>query len=158
MGTLLSDLKRAYPRETITGDRLALYHRELVDLPPAVLAQAVSVVIRTSRYFPTVAELRAAAAEFALGLPTEADALAQVEARIRWARDQEGEPPPVHPLAASTLKLVGGYAAFRDADQPAVVRGQWLRLFREERARLLRSHAEGPPALPSGREARALGA
>lgn len=150
----LADLKSAFPRQVITADMVALYQRELADIQPAALDRAVHVAIRTGRYFPTIAELREHAAEYTTGLPSEHAALAQIDARISWARAGVGQPPPVHPLVADTLALVGGYAALRDTDTPAVVRGQFARLYRERRADAIRAAALGtlPPMLEAVRE------
>ena len=151
----LADLKSAFPRQVVTADMVALYQRELADLQPAALDRAVRVAIRTGRYFPTIAELREHAAEFTTGLPSEHAALAQIDARIAWARVSVGQPPPpVHPLVADALAVVGGYAALRDTDTPAVARGQFARIYRERRADAIRQAALGaiPPTLEAVRE------
>jgi hypothetical protein len=159
---LLSELARAFPRHPVTRETLDVYLRELADLPVDVLERAVRELIRTSEWFPTVRAIRESASEHALGLPGEADALAQVEARQAWGRQDEqtrGTPPALHPLVAEALDHVGGWHAFRTADEPAVVRGQFGRLFRELRSAALREAQIGDlAALPAASQRKELGA
>lgn len=147
LAALLADLVDAFPRDAISAQTVRVYARELADVPVDRLAQAVSDLIRTSRYFPRVAEIRERAAELALDLPGEADALEQVQARAAWARlaeDERGSPPPIHPAVKRALQLVGGAHAMRAADEPAVIRGQFLRLYRDVRAGEVTAAASRP--------------
>lgn len=164
---VLSDLTRAFPQfilkldEVSRRETIRVYVRELSDIDPAALEQAARALIRTSEFFPTVRAIRETVAEQTLALPGEAAALEQVYARIAWHRDdeadREGDPPHVHPLVRHALDLVGGYSAFRTADDPGVVRGQFLRLFREARAAAVRDAQTGDlAALPAAPERPAL--
>lgn len=158
---ILADLARAFPRQAVPRETFAVYLRELDDVPPALLEAAVREMIRTKDFFPTVRELREAVAERALALPGEAAALEQVHARVAWARvdeaDRDGDPPAVHPIVLDALAQVGGFAAFRTADEPGVVRGQFLRIFRDMRARAVREAQLGADLLPLGPTQRSLG-
>lgn len=151
---LLADLACAFPRHPIKPETFRVYLRELADLPPAALEAACRELIRTSEFFPTVRAIREAAVERLLGLPGEAEALAQVEARADWFKDaeheREGDPPDVHPRVKEALDHVGGFYAFRTAENPSVVRGQFLRLYRELRERDLREANVGATALEAG--------
>jgi hypothetical protein len=137
---LVSDLMLSYPRQHVTGGNHAAYVRALSDLPLPVLAEAVERCVRTEEWLPTVAVVRRTAAEIMLALPTEADALAQIQERQRWARDPGDAPtlPPVHPLVQSALDRVGGWHAFRVAENAEVIRGQFGRIFRDARAEEIR--------------------
>jgi hypothetical protein len=136
----LARLKAAFPRQPVPAETFALYLRELGDVPPEVLDRAVSRLIRTQTNdrWPTVGALREACAEEVLALPSESAALRQVNALARWrARDpleRAGSAPDVHPLVREALTLVGGTLAFRTADEPGVIRGQFGRLYRDLRA------------------------
>lgn len=141
LASLLADLRHAFPNPSIDQARLDLYLRELADVPLPVLAVAVRTAIRGGDYFPRISELRRLAAEHVLALPSEDEALRQVYARQEWGRRDEadrGDPPPIHPLVKEALDLVGGWAAFRTADEPTILRGQYLRIFREMSARAVR--------------------
>jgi hypothetical protein len=127
-------------RETLTDGTLAVYDEHLSDIPPSALEEAVRALIRTADRFPSIHAVRAAAAEFALGLADERLALAQVEERIRWARETPRPlpPPPVEPLVLECLTHVGGLDAWRRTEEPGIIRAQFLRLYREARAARIR--------------------
>jgi hypothetical protein len=161
IGDALNDLRAAFPRDQIREETVRVYARELADLDPGDVEAAVRALIRTSQFFPRVSEIREAAAALRLALPSEADALRQVEARTEWARLPEqhrGDPPAIHPVVKDALDLVGGAHAFRSSDQPSVLRGQFLRLFRGLRQDAIREAALGDisAALPPGRAVRAI--
>lgn len=151
--SVIANLARAYPRQAITAEALTLYVQHLADIPDGMLADIGREWIRTERFFPTIAELRALAAERALSLPTDEQALAQVTARIAWGRDaMDADPPDVHPLAVAAVRAVGGYPAFRASEKPEVITGQFLRFYRDARAAALRAAQVGDMsrALPKG--------
>lgn len=133
----LADLARAFPRQKIDSDTFRLYLQDLADLPEEVVCAAVRHIRRTSEWFPTVAAIRQEAAERMLALPSEADALTQIEARVQWGREQRGDAPFVHPLVKEAVDHVGGFYSMRSAEEPTVIRGQFLRLYRELRSRQL---------------------
>jgi hypothetical protein len=152
---------RAFPRQAVLDGTLRVYLRELADVPAAALDEAVRSLIRTSEFFPTVRAIREAVAERSLQIPHEAAALEQVHARIAWGREDEaarvGDPPPIHPLVRDALDHVGGFAAFRGASEPGVLRGQFLRLYRELRADAVRNAQLGDlAALAPGEQQRTL--
>lgn len=158
---ILADLARAFPRQTFDAGTLRVYLRELEDVPAEALDVATRQLIRTSEFFPTVRAIRERVAENALDLPGEAAALAQVYARVAWARDddqeREGDPPPIDPLVRQALDQVGGFSAFKTADEPGVVRGQFLRLYRETRAAAVVDVQIGTLELAAGPVRKALG-
>lgn len=133
-----------YPRQALRQGTIDAYVRELRDLPPDTLAGALTNLYRTSEFFPTVAEIRRVAAEMTLRLPTEDEALSQVENRIRFAKTNADDHPalpvvaPVHGDVKRALDHVGGYHAFRSASEPQIIRGQFLRLYREIREQRIR--------------------
>lgn len=143
---ILASLEHAYPRQPLRPDTAAVYMRELADIPDDLLDGAVRAVIRESQWFPTVAEIRAKAADLQLGLPSEPDALAQIQARMEWARQPEadrGDPPALHPLVDEALRRVGGWHSFRSTDQATIIRGQFGRLYGELRAGAIRATQVG---------------
>lgn len=135
---LLGDLKRAFPRQKIELPTVEIYARELADLPETALEVAARELIRSSEFFPTIAAIRQAAVTSLLALPSEAEALAQIEARVAWGRSQVGTCPAVETGVHQAVLAVGGYYAFRASEDPGVVRGQFLRLYRDGCARRIR--------------------
>lgn len=145
-GESLGQLRVAFPKEPIHDDRFRLYLRELADIPHVVLHEACRELIRTRTFptFPLVGEIRAVAARRLVQAPTEAAALAEVEAVLAHTRaGAEGDPPAVHPLTRAALDQAGGFAAFRVADEPGVVRGQFGRYYRQGVEAALRDAAVG---------------
>ena len=131
-----------------------LYGRKLDDIPGDVLAAAVDELIKTENWFPTIATIRSVCAERMLGLPDEGEALVQIEERMAWRRGgpTAGEPPKLNWLVSNVLNVVGGFSAFRSTLEPAVIRGQFGRLYREARAREIRQCQVDPLALMAGEE------
>lgn len=149
---LVGELVDAYPREHVNPNNIAVYLSKLSDVPPHLLADVIHDLICTGDRFPTIAQIKAACAEQATRLPTETEALTEIESRLRWRRqpeDTRGAPPAVTPEVAEALAHVGGYAAFKDADEPTIIRGQFARYYREIRAaRVRRSQVGARPSLP----------
>lgn len=146
-------------QEKVTARTIDTYIDYLASVPDRVLEAAVARILPTEDWFPSLALIRRTCAELVLDLPSEADALEQVDGRIRWTREKgsgSGTPaPPVHPIVQQALNQVGGYAAFRDADEPSVVRGQFGRIFRGVRAAAV-LEAQTSPAIEPGPRTRAL--
>lgn len=150
---ILASLAQAFTRQPVTTQTLQVYLRELEDVPADELEVAVRFLIRTSEWFPTLRAIRERVAEQRLDLPDESTALAQVAARMAWARtdedDRDPDPPELHPAVREALDLVGGFAAFRAAEEPGVIRGQFARYYRERRGEAVQRVQAG--TLPPGR-------
>ena len=130
-------LKDAFPRQEVKSRTFEIYVEELSDIPLPTLGAVVKVLIRTSEFFPSIRAIREAAAEITLGLPNEDEALSQVERRIAV---RGGD---VHPDVKRALDHVGGYFVFKSTSEPSVVRGQFLRIYREIRADRIRAFQVG---------------
>lgn len=147
---IVAALKRHFPRDPVDTDMARRVIDALADLPVEALAAGADDLIRTRVFpsFPLVAEIRLAAVQHLADFPSDSMALEQIEARIAWAKQDEdvrADPPVVHGLVREALDHVGGWHAFRAADEPAVVRGQFLRLYRDLRAEALLDLQRGRP-------------
>jgi Loader and inhibitor of phage G40P len=60
---LVAVLKAAYPRQETPPETVALYAEMLADLDAGDVTAAVKQHVRSSRYFPTIAEIRDAVRE-----------------------------------------------------------------------------------------------
>jgi hypothetical protein len=60
---IIEVLISAYPRNSVSTKTIPVYVQMLSDLPVKVLAMATKYHISTSQYFPTIAEIRKAAAD-----------------------------------------------------------------------------------------------
>jgi hypothetical protein len=58
MAELMSVLTAAYPRQITGRNTLAVYAQALADLDPDEVREAVAEHVATSRFFPTIAEIR----------------------------------------------------------------------------------------------------
>jgi hypothetical protein len=68
-----ADLRAAYPRETADPATAALYARKLADFETAEVLAAIDTLIETSRFLPTIAEIRAEIRRHRADYPSNAD-------------------------------------------------------------------------------------
>lgn len=121
---VLGILGVAYPRQALSKEKFRLavpvWHELLGDLDFGLLKTAVQRHCSTSKWFPSVAELRQAAFEL---LETEADRVTPAEA---WAeakraislgrhRFASGEASWSSPLVEKAFRAMGGWSYFRHA-------------------------------------------
>lgn len=135
---LTAALKAAYPRQEVDEATLAIYAESLLDLDYPAAQRTVHGLIRTSRFFPTIAEVRTAWAEHELGVPSAGAAWEQ--ASNRW--------PVTNPVVRRALELVGGSYAIRTSENPVAIRAHFMRVYddlRREAVNAVASH--GAPAL-----------
>jgi hypothetical protein len=137
---ILVRLVEAFPSATFPPASFQVWLDDLEGIPAPVLDSAVTRIIREEAWFPSLAAIRLACAELALALPTETEALAQADARAMWrvADDKDWDRPVVHPLVERAVALIGGFRELRTSTDPAVVRGQLARYYRELRASAIR--------------------
>lgn len=146
---VIAEVRHAFPTDRIPDETIVVYVKHLADLDPDQLAAAAAAYCREAKRFPTIADLRRLVAERNLQLPDEAEALRQANRRADWYATRDGAPPEMHPLVRDALRSVGGPGALRESDQPSVVRGQFLRVYRDLRDRQVRDETVGKPALPA---------
>lgn len=151
---LMKRLKNAYPRQVLSTGTLAEYASGLQDFPYQAVARAVDNVIRTSRWFPAIAEIRGEAAELLTALPTSTQALEMV-----------AKCSITHPLVKRAAHAAIGESWCYDYKQSTNIVGlrrQFLETYRELREQALRAVQLDPqtflggnsasiPALPGGR-------
>lgn len=117
-------LVAGFRQERLEAPTIALYEKMLADLEPALLTRAVHSVLASSRFFPSIAELRDAAAELSGQLPARTEealaiirqadverpvyrrdgTLAYVEYEWRWPEDVA---PATMAVIRETLARVG---------------------------------------------------
>lgn len=105
---LVAELMQAYPQSQTGPATSAIYERELEDLDRALALDAVRRLVRTSKWLPTIAEIRAAAVEVRNGPKRPAvEAWGDVVAAIRFVGSYQPEPPFADPLVAEAVRLMG---------------------------------------------------
>lgn len=126
-----------------------MYAELLADVPTEAFTAAVKALAESSRFFPTIADIRSKVAEFALqnaGFPSPAEAWTQVS-RSRTAIDM------AHPLAQKAFGNMGGWAAFGPSDIDAAT--SWRARFITEYERLIDLERQRATLSPGTQEAAA---
>lgn len=125
----VASLRAAFPNANLPVETVEIYKAALADLDADDVQAAVGALIRSSRYFPTVAEIREKVAERSLGLPGPVGAWEEAVARAenRWER-------PRTPLVTEALNAIGGIWAVKTSDNVIATRAQFLKFYDELRA------------------------
>ncbi len=133
---LVATLAAAWPRQPIEQATLDIYALDLMDIDFNAAYLAFQTVRRTATFFPTIAEIRAAAAEHTIDAPTPMLAWEQASTK---GFDR-------HPLVIEARAIVGDDWEWRSA--PAgVLRKAFVAAYAEVRANALN---EIVLALPEG--------
>lgn len=100
-------LVEAFPNAQASTATSEIYERMLADLDPKTMSQVVTNLIQTSRFFPTVAEIRAAALELQAG-PRRIGAEAWGDVRSAMSSvGQYRKPAFADPLVTECVRLMG---------------------------------------------------
>ena len=114
-------LAAAYPRFELPQATVEIYCRLLVDLDFDTLKAATLQCATIHKFFPTVAEIRAAAVELqtmAEGIPGEAEAWGEVINQLRIVGSY-GVPEFSHPLIVQVVRQLGWINLCMSENQPA---------------------------------------
>jgi hypothetical protein len=151
---VLQLLIEAYPNANLADKTIPLYARLLADFPEQLLEAACLQHIATSRFFPTVAELR----EVALSLYQQAEGSTHPEPMEAWGLVQREigrtgryrNPQFADPVVARAVERFGW---IRLCDQPIETIGVACAQFRELYESLLRREQQQARLLPEVRAA-----
>jgi hypothetical protein len=140
-----------WPKADVPLQTLQLYRLHLLDFGFAQGIQAVTALACTSRFFPTVAELREALVEAGDPdpLPDADQAWAEVAAAAR--NGLYGRPWFSHPAVHQTVKAMGGVHELALSDNLMADRAHFLRLYD-----ICKRRAERAKVLPGGEVGKAL--
>lgn len=107
IAAILKQLFAAYPNAQATKETIAVYMRLLADIPPEALQVAVDQAIATSKFLPTVAELRDTLHGLtAIGQPSWGEAWETVQREMRRIGSY-GVPQFADPLTAAVVRSMG---------------------------------------------------
>jgi len=124
-----------------------LWEKMLSDIPYEIAENALIKVLATTRFFPTVAEIRAAASDIVNpAIPSHAEAWGEVVQAIRrygYYRENEAL-DSLSPATAQVVKWLG-WQELCTCEEVDVIRGQFRRAY-DEHAGNVRQEA----VLPSG--------
>jgi hypothetical protein len=151
---LVAVLAAHYPTAKLTRDNIRAYETALADLDHQVSQRAVLQIVKTSTFFPSIAEIRAACVLTLQG-PTRSgiDAYASLTRAIRrHGRCYGGEEPPKF-SDLLIAKCLGVWGSWNDAcnapSDDAAGRARFIELY-DSLARTARTDAMCGRALPQG--------
>lgn len=145
---LVGVLAAAYPNFPVSEATIQVYAAALGDLETSAAVRAAEELVATSRFFPTVAEIRAAAAERTMGLPTPEEALGLVLGEVRRCGIY-GRPRFDCPVVAEAVRVVG-FRNICTSDNPEALRAHFFRVYGAYRDREIREASVGGLSLSSG--------
>lgn len=111
----LGVLAAGYPHFNLTPETIRVYQRTLTDIPGEVLDQAVMHLLTTSKFFPSVAEIREACFGImtnAAEIPSAFEAWQEVQDQIAlcgdyFRYDNGRKPSYSHPLVSKAVEIMG---------------------------------------------------
>ena len=144
--SLMGVIAATWPQAVVSEDTVNAYATFLSDVEYQDAFAAIGRLSGTSRWMPSVSEIRETAAELKLGLPS---------AFIAWeqfvSRQQDR-----HALVRRVEKAMGGWSAYSMSDNPSIFRAHFLKLYGEARSEAVVGEASGHPMLPAPPEPLAL--
>lgn len=126
-------LSAAYPRFDLPDETVSIYCRLLVDLDFDTLKAATLQCATTCKFFPTVAEIRDAAAELKImaeGIPDPASAWGEVVSQIK-AVGSYGVPVFTNPLIADVIHQIGGWRGLCMSENVVADRARFMDTFND---------------------------
>lgn len=137
-GLLIATLAAAYPRQQLAPLTVEIYTRNLADLDHDLATAAVSRIIATSKFFPTIAEIREAAAETATNLPTAAEAWEMAVNFTRLVQSDGALATQELPLEVhQAIRAVGGTWEIRTSENTVALRAQFRDTYEDIRRRAI---------------------
>lgn len=127
-------MQDAYPRADLPDRTIQTYAAKLQDLDPAEVYDAMQQIVRTSKWPPSLADIREAVAERTLNLPTVEEAW-----EIAESGSLKNAPEPVRRAA----EYVGGRWNILHSDNPTATRAQFREAYEGYRATAIRDFQAG---------------
>ena len=129
----LMELSSAYTSLKLTKDNIRVYVEHLSDLPDEALHSAIRSIIRTSNFFPSIAEIRETTLRNTLtaSLPSPSEAWANVADQLQQSGTWH-TPVFAHPLIAQAVRTMGWYDLCR-SDNQMTDRAHFMRLYSDLR-------------------------
>jgi hypothetical protein len=150
-------LMAAFPASKTLPTTSAVYECSLADLDAAVARKAVTRLIATRKWLPTVAEIRSAATDLRLGAVRDGgEAWKDAVAAVRYVGRYDVPAFP-DPLVSQALRLWGSWASFCDSpeDDPGG-RARFIELYDSLALRRREAEASGIPLPEPAAAARKL--
>lgn len=117
-------LKRELSNQQM-DDMIKIWGMTLSDIPYQLAESAIAKAISTAKFFPTLAEIREAAASFIPGPPLPELAWTEVLQKVNRYKDPDWSCPEIK----NAVRAVG-YLAICDSDKPGVQRAHFIDAYR----------------------------
>jgi hypothetical protein len=148
---LVQELMACYPAQPVSPANVQAYVRHLADLPMPLLAAAVQRTVASSRFFPTIAELRAAAAALVDDAPDADQAWATVMHQVARV-GRTGKPELGHPRISEALAAIGTWYDVCSSETTAADRATFTKAYEAATRRAAEAVTlAAVPALPEVR-------
>lgn len=126
-------LRAAYPNAVINPETVTAYEAALGDLDGQAVMDAVSALVRTVKFMPTIAEIRETVGEKLLGLPTASEAWIEASQRSSGTWGDR----PRNPVVTKAIEAMGGTYLIKTSDNPTIMHSQFTKAYAEMRARAM---------------------
>jgi hypothetical protein len=142
----------SFPTKGVTPQTRAAYESNLNDMPESLICAAITHLVRTATFLPTIGEIRMLIAESCCGLPSDEDAWKQVRTALGNPIGADDPWAAVHPLVLECVKLLGTYDLRHDESREGKAQQHFRRAYRERRDITVKDMAAGtlPMPMPSG--------
>lgn len=153
---LVMIMQAAYPAATVRKETAKAYHLGLADIPYADAERAVVALMRTSKFMPTVAEIRETLTDAAVDIEPWETAWDEVIATInRYGsylhHPARGWPGWSDALVEGAINHVGYETVCKaESDNLSTVRAQFRNYYENEAKRRKKLVQTGDAALPRG--------
>lgn len=151
---LVGMLKAAYPRAEINAETTRIYCEMLADLDASEATNAVKHLLATSKFFPSIAEIRAMLATRQEQLPASEAAWGEVRKAIS-SQGRYRTPQFSHPAISHTVDVIG-WETICSSEAIGVERAHFLRCYEDYCARHVQAAQLGR-LLPTPEPRKALG-
>ena len=125
---ILEELRAAYPNAKISKDTFVVYEKNLRPYHFVAVVTVIRCLIRTSKFFPTVAEILEQLAEMMLQLPSTAGAWSEVITEVKRV-GHTTKPEFSHRLIDDTIKRMGGWYRQCSSQNHVAERARFCELF-----------------------------
>ncbi len=146
--TILEKFRNGYhPPPDLAPETLTVYRDALADVKPDVLRAACLLLVRTLRFWPSIAEIRSACLEVSgerASLPAVGEAYAEARraARALGARAVPGADDFSHAIVhRAAIQAAGSWRMWCLSDNEAPQRARFFEVFKELRDREIRQMA-----------------
>ncbi|MEG0431018.1 MAG: hypothetical protein RR420_05345 [Anaerovoracaceae bacterium] len=133
-GAMIKKLKSAYRKENISQDTINVYYELLEDMPDELGLKAALQCMTKGNFFPSIAELRSAAADIGTAtIATAEEAWEEVNHAIRYTGSYKS-PKFSQPLIGKVVEMMG-WRNLCFSENPSIDRAQFIKYYNTYRER-----------------------